>query len=50
MKTIVARWQDWPGQGFEHLVLKEGPSEIVAEAAVMGTIDDQIFAARYKIL
>lgn len=50
MKTIVARWQDWPGKGCEHLVLKESPSQIVAEAAVFGTIEDQVFAARYKIL
>jgi hypothetical protein len=50
MKTIVARWQDWTGKSFEHLVLKEGPDQIVAEAAVLGTVDDHVFAARYKIL
>jgi uncharacterized protein len=50
MKMIVDRWQDWAGKGIEHLVLKEDPNQIVAESAVIGTIDDQAFAARYKIL
>jgi hypothetical protein len=50
MHTIIARWQDWPGRGIEHLVLKEGPDQIVADAAILGTIDDHVFAARYKIL
>ena len=50
MNTIIARWQDWSGRGIEHLVLKEGPNQIVADAAILGTIDDQVFAARYKIL
>jgi hypothetical protein len=50
MRAIIARWQDWPGTGIEHLVLKEGPNQIVAEAAILGTIDDRMFAARYKII
>jgi hypothetical protein len=50
MNTIIARWQDWPGKGIEHLVLKQGPEQIVADSAVLGTIDDRVFAARYKIL
>jgi uncharacterized protein len=48
--TIIARWQDWSGRGREHLVLKEGTNQIVADSAILGTIDDQVFAARYKIL
>jgi hypothetical protein len=50
MNTIIARWQDWSGRGIEHLVLNEGPNRIVADAAILGTIDDHVFAARYKIL
>ena len=47
---IVARWQGWSGGGFEHLVLKEGPEEVVADAAVLGTAGDNVFAARYRIV
>src|SRR5260370_20232832 len=48
-KTIV-RWHDWSGKGIEHLVLHEGPDEIVADAAILGTAEDEVFAARYRIL
>ncbi len=50
MGRTRARWQDWSGKGIEHLVPKEGPDQIVADSAVLGTIDDNLFAARYKIL
>jgi hypothetical protein len=50
MHTIIARWQEWSGRSIEHLVLKEGPNQIVADAPILGTIDDHVFAARYKIL
>ncbi len=49
-EKIVARWQDWSGKGIEHLVLEEDADEIVAEAAILGSIDDENFAARYRIL
>ena len=49
MHTIIARWQDWSGRRFEHLVLKEDAGQIVAEAAVLGIMDDEVFAAPYKI-
>jgi uncharacterized protein len=49
-KEIIARWQDWSGKGLEHLVLDEDPDEIVAEAAIIGTVDDELFGARYRIL
>jgi hypothetical protein len=48
--TIVARWQDWSGNGIEHLVLREGPDAVVAEAAVVGTAEESHFAAQYRIL
>lgn len=47
MNTIIARWQDWRGKGIEHLVLKEGARQIVADSVV---VDDRVFAARYKIV
>ena len=47
---IVARWKDWSGAGLEHLVLKEGPSGIVADAVVFATVDDDAIAVRYRIL
>lgn len=50
MNKIIARWQDWSGKGIEHLVLTEEPNQIVAEAAILGTIDENVFAARYQIL
>ena len=48
-KRIVARWQDWSGKGIEHLVVREDSDEIVAEAAILGSIDVDNFAARYRI-
>ena len=50
MDIIVARWQDWSGAGIEHLVLKKNSNEIIADAVIIGTIHDHVFAARYKIL
>jgi uncharacterized protein len=50
MNKIIARWQDWTGTGIEHLVLTEKPNQIVAEAAILGTVDDNAFGARYQIL
>jgi uncharacterized protein len=50
MTTIVARWQDWSGHGIQHLVLREAPERIVAEAAVLDTADGARFAARYRIV
>lgn len=49
-EKIVARWQDWSGKGIEHLVMQEDSDEIVAEAAIVGTVDNETFAARYRIL
>src|SRR5260370_24812785 len=48
-QPIVARWQDWDGKGIEHLVLREGAREIVAESVVVGSADDSVFALRCRI-
>ena len=49
-KPIVARWQDWAGKSLEHLVLREGPEGIVAEAALLAEEGGAVFAARYRIV
>jgi hypothetical protein len=46
----MARWQDWSGNGIQHLVLRERAEEVVAEAAVLDTAEDGHFAARFRIL
>lgn len=48
-KAIVARWQSWDANGIEHLVVREGAREIVAESVVVGSADDAVFALRYRI-
>jgi uncharacterized protein len=48
-KPIVARWQSWDGKGIEHLILREGPREVVAESVVVGSADSAPFAIRYRI-
>jgi uncharacterized protein len=47
--VVVARWQDWDGRGIEHLVLREGPREIVAESVVVASAGGSEFALRYRI-
>ncbi|HET6221297.1 MAG TPA: putative glycolipid-binding domain-containing protein [Dongiaceae bacterium] len=49
-RTIVARWQDWPGTGIQHLVLKESADDIVVDCAVIGSEEGVQFAARFRIL
>jgi len=46
MSTIIARRRDWLNGSTEHLLLTEGPDQIVAESAILGTIDEPVFAAR----
>jgi hypothetical protein len=46
---IVARWNDWAGTGIEHLVLREAADEVVADAVILGSVEDELFAARYRI-
>jgi hypothetical protein len=47
--TIVARWQDWAGTGLQHLVLRQSPREIAAEAIVVGMDEATPVAARFCI-
>lgn len=49
-RTTIARWRDWSGKGIEHLVLTERRYEIVADSVILGTSDEGVFAARYRIL
>ena len=49
-RTVEARWQDWAGAGLQHLVLREGADEIVAEAVVVGDEEGARFGARFRIV
>jgi hypothetical protein len=40
--AVVARWQDWEAKGIEHLVLREGAREIVAESVVIASTDSSM--------
>jgi hypothetical protein len=46
---IIARWQDWPGKGVEHTVVRCAPQSNGADGVVIGTADGHEFAARYQI-
>jgi hypothetical protein len=48
-RTVVVRWRDWSGEGIEHLVLRERPDGIHAEAAVIGVDEGEPFAVRYRV-
>jgi uncharacterized protein len=48
-RTIVARWQDWSGDGLQHLVLRMRSDRIVAEGAIVATVAGVRFAATYRV-
>jgi len=45
----VVRWQDWAGEGIEHLVLRQDAAGIVAESTIITKIDGAPIALRYRI-
>jgi hypothetical protein len=49
MSPIVARWQDWSGEGIQHLVLRVEPERIVAEAVILATEGGAHLGARLTI-
>ncbi|WP_178134027.1 putative glycolipid-binding domain-containing protein [Vineibacter terrae] len=49
IRTIVARWQDWAGEGLQQLVLTEAPAQIVAEVSVIGAEEGERVAASFRI-
>ena len=49
-RTLDVRWQDWSGEGLEHLSLREAPDGISAESVILGPPVVEAFAARYRIL
>ncbi|HYK63978.1 MAG TPA: putative glycolipid-binding domain-containing protein [Patescibacteria group bacterium] len=49
MSALVARWQSWDSTGIEHLVLREGSREIVAESVVVASVQHLKFAIRYRV-
>ena len=48
-RTIVARWQEWSGEGIEHLVLRERQDRIVAEGVIWTAVEAHHFAVLYRI-
>lgn len=48
--TIVARWQDWAGEGLEHAFLLDAGGGPLVESVVIGEADGEPFAARYNIV
>src|SRR5262245_33100529 len=48
-RTIVARWQDWSGDGIQHLVLRTQSDVIVAEGIVLASEGPRVFGATYRI-
>ncbi len=46
---IIARWQDWSATGLEHLVLTEEPDGILAESAIVASVDGEAIGVRYRI-
>src|SRR5262249_45783926 len=49
MTPIVARWQDWAGEGVQHLVLRADANGIVADAVIVATEEGARLAARLRI-
>jgi hypothetical protein len=48
-KRIVARWQEWSGQGIEHTVISCAQASNTAEGVVIGGAPTEPFAVRYQI-
>jgi hypothetical protein len=46
---IVARWQDWSGNGIEHSVVRCARASNSADGVVISTAEGQHFAVRYHI-
>src|SRR5262245_22107267 len=48
-RLIVARWQDWSGDGVQHLVMRKQSDVIVAEGIVLASQGRRAFGATYRI-
>ena len=49
-RTVAARWQDWSGEGLEHLVLRESADGVIAESVLLSPAGAEALAATYRIL
>jgi len=49
LPEIVARWQDWAGEGLEHLDLRGGKRGWHAISSVIGETDGERFAAEHIV-
>jgi len=48
-RRIVARWQDWSGNGVEHTVVTGTQESNGADGVVIGSAEGRDFAMRYRI-
>jgi uncharacterized protein len=48
-RTIIARWQDWSGDGLQHVVVSERSDGIVAEGVVLATTEGRHYAATFRV-
>ena len=48
-KRIIARWQDWSGNGTEHTVINWGAGGISIDGTVISAGDGNPFAVRYRL-
>ena len=47
-KDIAARWEDWDGQGLQHVLLKEIGGRFLAEGSII-VLGNPAFAGEFKI-
>src|SRR5687768_14289540 len=48
-RTTLLRWQNWERTALQHLVLREAPDRVVAEAAILGSAGEP-FAVTFRIV
>lgn len=50
-EPLIARWRDWSGERFEHLVLNVGAKRILAESIIIGATEaGSPFGLRYRVV
>jgi len=49
MNSIVARWQDWSGEGLQHVVVRAAPDAVLVEAVIVATEEGARVGARLRI-
>jgi hypothetical protein len=49
-QVAIAHWQGRAEQSIKHLVLREGQDGVTAESVLLGQVNGDWFAARYRIV